>query len=436
MTNTVTTNDPITFNDGFVTETFIQSLANIANKVTPTNLGTSLTQQLPDALLNDFSLTQGIFARFAGSQRKNFVTNLFSSYLQSNLSLLSSNSPNAFSQFLSGWYTFAQSQGLVVQSQNSLYQALVNQFTSALGIQLDGNNQLITSSGDWSILFTPPAANVSTDFSNPNDPNNPFVQAMNKFLPIFAAAAQADPNTVASTVFSQQLENFDTTTTVLQDPTTSGVNPIFNNLQSYQMIFKAFGPPDPTGALFAEQIKQFYNNQVSQNGSFVPSQAFGDWFHMLQTQYSNIPIPSLSGSSIAGNGSDQAQILERILRLIVGLIGTLQSVGISQANRLTYLTKYQQAYTTLQTQIPVFLQGDKSPISSTSMNDQQSRNDLNSSFNGILTDNLRSLRSIQENNAKQVQANINTTNDAVNQQTDMATTFLQELTTILAAIFH
>jgi hypothetical protein len=142
------------------------------------------------------------------------------------------------------------------------------------------------------------------------------------------------------------------------------------------------------------------------------------------------------GSSLAGNGSEKVIVLNRIILLLISLIKTLQDVGIVQANRLTYLTKYQNVYTGLQTQIPVFLKDGTKPIGTSSTEAGQTRNDLNSSFNGILTDNLRSLRGIQEDNAKKLQSNVNATNDAVNQQTDMVSTFIQQMQTLLSTILR
>jgi hypothetical protein len=113
-------------------------------------------------------------------------------------------------------------------------------------------------------------------------------------------------------------------------------------------------------------------------------------------------------------------------------------VGITEAKRLQYFTNYQNVYTTLQQQIPTFTKDQAGPIGGgkDSNSDQaQTRNELNSTFNGALIDNIRNLRSVQQNNAQQVQTGVNTTNDAVNQQTDMATTFIQQLSTLLSTIY-
>lgn len=142
------------------------------------------------------------------------------------------------------------------------------------------------------------------------------------------------------------------------------------------------------------------------------------------------------GSSLSGNDSEKALVLNRIIRLLIAIIQTLQNVGIAQANRLTFITKFQNVYTALQTQIPVFLKDGTKPLGDSSTEAGQARNDLNSSFNGVLTDNLRNLRGIQEDAAKKEQTNVNQTNDAVNQQTDMCSTFIQQLSTLLNTVVH
>jgi len=210
----------------------------------------------------------------------------------------------------------------------------------------------------------------------------------------------------------------------------------FRDLVSFEGVYKAFAA-DPSDAAFKDRLNQFYQDQMNANGYFIPSQALAAWVTAIRNENDAAKMNlDLIGFSLTGNSSEKAIILNRIIRLLISLIKTLQDVGIAQANRLTFVTKFQNVYTALQTQIPVFLKDGSEPIGTASTEAGQARNDLNSSFNGVLTDNLRSLRGIQEDAAKKLQTNVNQTNDAVNQQTDMASTFIQQLSTLLSMILR
>ena len=316
----------------------------------------------------------------------------------------------------------------------ALYQGLLQDFATAMGIQLDANDHVI--GGDWAIIQPP------LDLSSTNA-NNPFILAMNQFLSSFTYPNQTPPPAGASNepfyeYFIHQYHKFLSGISTIQDPSLAYVDPTastnpFLNLASYRQIYNAFAT-DTSDAAFQAFFNLFYQQEIVNKGYFLPSQMVEDWFSTVRNTFgANLFIDDI-GSSLAGNDSEKAQVLNRIILLLISLIQTLQNIGIAQANRLQYLTQFQNAYTALETQVPVFLQSSPNPIGGTNSNTITIRNELNSSFNGIILDNLRSLRSIQEDNAKQVQSQVNRTNDAVNQQTDMVTTFLQQMTTLLGTI--
>lgn len=147
------------------------------------------------------------------------------------------------------------------------------------------------------------------------------------------------------------------------------------------------------------------------------------------------PIPTVS-SSLDGNDSDKVIIINNILRLIIRMISALQNIGIAQAQHLNFTTQFEQAYTELQSQVPVFLKGDNNPVGPDNTDANNARNELNSSFNAFITQNLRNLAGLQDNTAKQEQSSLNQTNDAINQQTDMASTLIQQLTSLLSSILR
>lgn len=220
----------------------------------------------------------------------------------------------------------------------------------------------------------------------------------------------------------------------------------FANLASYENYYAAVSstasPP------FQTALKSFYQHEVSTQGSgfFTTSGSFGDFIKYVNDPANNLSLTNLGytqfgNSLITGTDSVKAQVLNRIMALLIKVINALQNVGIAQANELNYLTQYQNAYTALLQQIPTYLANGTAPIGTpeTKGNGTQAatdRNDINSSLNGIFGDNLRALQNVQQNNAKTVQSNINTTNDDVNQQTDMATTLLQQMSQLLGSIFR
>lgn len=318
---------------------------------------------------------------------------------------------------------------------NALYQGMLQDFATAMGIQLDSQNLVV--GGDWSII-TP-----SLDLSASN-PNNPFILNVNKFLSTYTYPdINPPPNSSGEpflTNFFNQYHQFLSGISTIQDPSQAYVDPTasfnpFTNLASYRQIFNAFSP-DTSDAAFNAFFNQFYTQEIVQKGYFMPSQMVGDWFSSVQNSFGANTYIDYIGSSLAENDSQKAQVINRIILLLISLIQTMQNVGIAQANRLRYLTQFQNAYTALETQVPVFLQSTPGPIGGTSSNSSTVRNELNSSFNGIVLDNVRSLRTVQQNNAQQVQSAVNTTNDAVNQQMSMVTTFLQQMTTLLGTILR
>ncbi len=119
------------------------------------------------------------------------------------------------------------------------------------------------------------------------------------------------------------------------------------------------------------------------------------------------------------------------MRLLIELVTSLEKVAITQTERLTFYTKFQAAYTNIQSKIPVFLKGDiDSKLS------DNARNDLNSVFNANLMDTVRAFRDIQADNAKKEQSNINISQDSRNAMIEMVSSFLQQLSGLTSALLR
>lgn len=138
--------------------------------------------------------------------------------------------------------------------------------------------------------------------------------------------------------------------------------------------------------------------------------------------------PTPDASSIATSNFSETAILNRIFDLILRMVSTLQNLAASQANRLTFMSQWQASYTDAMSQVKTFVTGDPTFPHAT---DRDDANRLNSGF--IQT--LQNRQSVVSDNAKTLQSNVNQSNDAVNQQSNLGTAILQELGTLLGTIY-
>lgn len=136
-------------------------------------------------------------------------------------------------------------------------------------------------------------------------------------------------------------------------------------------------------------------------------------------------------------------MLDRIFKLLVTMIDSLQKCAAAQANRLNFLSKWQKAYSDKMNQIHSFvaLNGDGIDIKDGKKIDDpkeeysnKARTDLNN-VNTSYTQAMQGNRQVVSDDAKALQTNVNQTNDAVQAQTDMATSILQQMSTILSSLY-
>jgi hypothetical protein len=138
--------------------------------------------------------------------------------------------------------------------------------------------------------------------------------------------------------------------------------------------------------------------------------------------------PPPDPTSLATSNFNQTMILNRLFKIILGMVSSLQNAAASQANRLTFMSRWQAGYTDGMSQVHTFITGDPTFTAPAHRDDA---NRLNSGF--IQT--MQNRQSVVSDNAKSLQSNINQSNDAVNQQSNLGTAILQELGTLLGAIF-
>lgn len=131
-------------------------------------------------------------------------------------------------------------------------------------------------------------------------------------------------------------------------------------------------------------------------------------------------------------------ILNRIFSLLTEMMESIQQVAIKQSDRLEFLSAWQRVYTDRMGTVHTFIGGNDDPNYISDMGDDsksQRRQDLNQ-VNSTYIEQMRSNRSIISDDAKALQSIVNQTTDAYNQQANMATSIIQQFSTILGSIFR
>jgi dsDNA-specific endonuclease/ATPase MutS2 len=144
---------------------------------------------------------------------------------------------------------------------------------------------------------------------------------------------------------------------------------------------------------------------------------------------------AIDETSLAPGNYVRTLILNDIFKLLIRVVTTLQSLATTQAERLTFLTQWQKAYTDLQNQIHTFVQGNGDGIQGDNEDASNARSDLNR-LNSTFTQQLQNQQSVVSDDAKALQSNVNQSNDAVNNLSNFTTSIIQELSTILGSIFR
>lgn len=187
------------------------------------------------------------------------------------------------------------------------------------------------------------------------------------------------------------------------------------------------------------------------------------------------PPGYIDETSRAPGNYGKPYILNRVFDLLVLMIDVLQRTAAAQANRLNFLTQWQKAYTDELNQIHSFTGGNgdqeareitaNGTINTNGNNvgvsfepedgfwngsnggdsraidrfgsdlGGKARGELNSQ-NSIYTQQIQGNLNIISNDAKALQANVNQSNDSVQSQSDMATSILQQMSTILTSIYQ
>lgn len=346
-------------------------------------------------------------------------------------------------------------------SSNSLLTNFVKDYKKLVGFQ----GYTANGNGDWDIILEGiPALRSDT---TPTDVDTAkvdaffeqqFIRSFSHFLATYPyKTVGTPPNTfgavsTASDFYGNWVK-YMTQTAEIDDSTSASTDTGANDVDiaAYEQVYAAFFPLEPgetqeqASLRYQARLVDFFNEIQKETGAqnpdagwFIPSQNFNKWFEDLQQEF-RYQSSKTSVSVITTVSSDPANrllVIDRILRLLLSITDTLQRLSATQAERLTFLTNWQRAYTNLIAELPQYSKGDGSVLG---LNDdaaaKENRQTANTQFNSLL-ETLRSRRGLVQDAAKQMQTTINQTQDAANQQTQMATSLLQQLSTILSQIYR
>lgn len=215
-------------------------------------------------------------------------------------------------------------------------------------------------------------------------------------------------------------------------------NFVANNLTSYRDLYFAF-VPNASQADFTATFTKFFDDQVTQNGYFVASQFAGNWFQLVLQKKLAVTLGGTTG--VEGTDSIKLSVIFKLFALLTDMLGTLQKVAATQAQRLTFYANIQQAYTNVMGRIPTItvdnLSGSTfSTDPTTNLNDTNTAQQQISAITQSYTEKLRSYRSMWSDESRSHETAVNQSNETVNQQSNLATALLQEVSSILQGIFR
>ncbi|MCB1118396.1 MAG: hypothetical protein KDK65_00390 [Chlamydiia bacterium] len=368
-----------------------------------------------------FSASQSALENFAGGTTE--LEEYFSEYFKLDLS---TRLPLNFDELVATLQEFKQlavpSDITTIPGYASLRQAFLDEFKAALNFD-----------ADWMTLLNPPAGTVP-----PTNEDEAFDLVFQSFIRRYDFPSSrefgpriTDVNGVDVTVppiqeFFSQYRTFLTKLAYIEAAGAGGPDTIF------QMVFQAYFPFDQDA--FDLRVIETYTDALEENGFFLPSQSYGDFLTKIADAYGT-GISGASSTTITsknpGRHFDNVRVINRIILLLIELIDTTQRVATVQAQRLGFFTSWQRAYTDLLGQVRTFVEdGPEKDVGNNSR--RQQLNDANQ----VYTTSLQSRRQVVSDDAKAQQSSVNASQDAVQQQSSAVTSFLQQLSSLLGAIYR
>lgn len=251
--------------------------------------------------------------------------------------------------------------------------------------------------------------------------------------------AIANGSTTLAQGFFQQLRNFTAVTATITTGFVVKVNNGGSGLltataattPSFKAIYDQYFPGSTTAA-FASNFQDFARSMIQSQGFFSASRQYTEYVSFVQQQANVAPAAK------ATLPTQSVTILNDVFFLIVSMISSIQNITASQANRLSLYTSWQKGYTDLLNQVHIFtassgdLLRDGGPYGDT----KARRQDEQGNFNAGVTQQITAYKDSVSEDAKALQSRVNASSDAFNEQANTATAILQEISTILSAIFR
>lgn len=128
-------------------------------------------------------------------------------------------------------------------------------------------------------------------------------------------------------------------------------------------------------------------------------------------------------------------IMSRVINLLIIMVKTMQKVAVEQSQKLSFFSQMQNANTAQMNSVHTFVLNNSDPTYISARGDEQNTNRqaLNQS-NSTYIEQIRANNNLIANTAKQIQTNVNQTQDAVNQQSNMLTSLIQQIRSINSSV--
>jgi hypothetical protein len=139
----------------------------------------------------------------------------------------------------------------------------------------------------------------------------------------------------------------------------------FKDLEDFKKIFLSNFPDG--AANYGQFAGLFYTQFNKTFDYFLPSHALDQWTNEVQNAAVFLPSEAVAAKLRAVNRGHNL-LVNDVLKLIISMIETVQLAATSQANRLKFLSEWQQAYAAQMQNIPTYSANDGSLISGTSPN--------------------------------------------------------------------
>jgi hypothetical protein len=211
----------------------------------------------------------------------------------------------------------------------------------------------------------------------------------------------------------------------------------FAAVATYINVYQTFNPGFASGADGAAIVSFMKDIIANDPTGFNFSHDFGAWYTKMQKDY----LVSITGDpngipkGVMDASFKKVAIINRIYALIAQMIGIIQKTTAAQADTLKILTVLQGEMTNLIAKTHIFTSTDGSELNDTDATASTYRDELNQVVTAWV-DTIRANRDFQKSAAQSQQSNVNNSNDAVNQQASMATALIQQLSTLLGAIYR